>query len=352
MPGIKSITKYSPMLAKVSVLNRCLLKASDYEELINKTDVSEAATFLKNQTAYAAVLNGGNESLMHREELEERLNDAFTIDFEKIYRFENADNKCFLSYVFIRSEIEVLKNILRRIENGRQDIFISVPPFLYRHYSIDIDKLTKSKGLRNFLENLSDSRYESLIRSHLTVEEHQNIFSVEAALDMYYYTQIGKLTDKIRSKEDKKAVSCAVGAEIDALNMLLIYRLKKFFRTDNELIYTYLIPNSFKLKKENIVRLISSKSVSEFLSFADKTPYKELFIGIEKDIYPEHRYKDFVYRLHRKQQMKHPFTIAYELAYLHMKEQEIKNITSIAEGIRYRLAPEQIKRYVVGVFDL
>ena len=348
---MKNLTKYGPMLAKVRVLNRGLLKASDYEELINKTSVGEVASFLKNQTVYSVVLAGSNESLMHREELEERLNDAYAVDFEKLYSMEDAGNKQFLSYVFIRSEVEVLKNILRRIENGRQNIRISVPSFYRRHYSVDVEKLAKSKSVREFLENLSGSRYETQIRPHLTMEEHQNIFSVESALDMYYFTQLRKLTDTLSNKADKKVISNAVGEEIDALNLLWIYRLKKYFGTDKELIYTYLIPNSYRLKKNDIIQLVQAESVSDFLSLAAKTPYRELFSGGE-DIFLERKYKNFVFKLHKKLQMENPFTLTTEVSYLHFKEQEIKNITSIAEGIRYGLPPECIKSYVVGIKDV
>ncbi len=351
MLKMKNLTKYGPMLAKVSVLNRGLLQLSDYEELMNKTSVPEVASFLKNQTAYSVVFAGSNESLMHREELEERLNDAFAVDFEKIYSLEDAGNKTFLSYVFIRSEVEVLKNILRRIENGRQDVDLHIPEFYRRHYTIDAEKLAKAKTVREFLENLSGSRYEMQIRPHLTMEEHQNIFSVESALDMYYYTQIRKLTDGLPNKADRKVISAAVGAEIDALNLLWIYRLKTYFGTDKDLIYAYLIPNKFRLKKNDLIQLVQAQTAAEFVSLAANTPYSALFRGGAEDIYLEHRYKTFVYNLHKKLQMENPFTLATEVSYLHLKEQEIKNITSIAEGIRYGLPPERMKRYVVGLKD-
>ncbi|HBL81653.1 MAG TPA: hypothetical protein DD391_03510 [Clostridiales bacterium] len=348
MLKMKNLTKYGPMLAKVSVLNRGLLKSADYEELMNKTSVSEVASFLKNQTVYSVVLAGSNESLMHREELEERLNDAFAVDFEKIYSLEDAGNKKFLSYVFIRSEVEVLKNILRRIENGRPDITISVPSFYRRHYSIDVEKLAKSKSVREFLENLNGSRYEMQIRPHLTMEEHQNIFSVESALDMYYYTQIRKLTDELTNKADKNVIAQAVGAEIDALNLMWIYRLKKYFGTNKDLTYAFLIPNKFRLKKNEIIEFVQTETVADFLALAAKTPYGGLFSGGAEDVFLGHRYKNFVYNLHRKLQMEYPFTLTTEVSYLHFKEQEIKNITSIAEGIRYGLPPDRMKRYVVG----
>lgn len=349
MLKMKNLTKYGPMLAKVSVLNRSMLTENNYEELMNKASVPEVASFLKNQTVYSVVFASANDSLMHREEVEERLNDAFAVDFEKIYNMEDAGNKKFLCYVFIRSEVEILKNILRRIENGRQDIEVHVPDFYRRHFSIDVSKLEKSKNVREFLENLAGSRYEQQIRPHLTMEEHQNVFSVESALDMFYYTQIRKLTEGLSNKADRKVILNTVGAEIDALNLMWIYRLKKYFGSDKELIYAYLIPNKFRLKKEDIIELVQTESVSDFLSIVLKTPYKELFSTSSEDVFLEHRYKNFVYKLHKKMQRENPFTLTTEVSYLHFKEQEIKNITSIAEGIRYGLPPEKIRSYVVGI---
>ena len=88
--------------------------------------------------------------------------------------------------------------------------------------------------------------------------------------------------------------------------------------------------------------------MADFLALAAKTPYGGLFSGGAEDVFLGHRYKNFVYNLHRKLQVEHPFTLTTEVSYLHFKEQEIKNITSIAEGIRYGLPPDRMKRYVVG----
>ena len=163
-----------------------------------------------------------------------------------------------------------------------------------------MEKLAKSKSVREFLENLSGSRYEMQIRPHLTMEEHQNIFSVESALDMYYYTQIRKLTDELTNKADKNVIARAVGAEIDALNLMWIYRLKKYFGTNKDLTYAFLIPNKFRLKKSEIIEFVQTETVADFLALAAKTPYGGLFSGGAEDVFLGHRYKNFVYNLHRK----------------------------------------------------
>lgn len=343
-----NLTKYGPMLAKISVLNRSLLSNGDYGELINKKTVPEVASFLKNQAGYSSAFSDCNESLMHREELEERLDDAFAIDFEKIYNMEDNDNKKFLSYVVVRSEVETLKNILRRIENGRRNINVHIPEVYRRRYSVDVDKISTSENVREFLVNLSGSRYEMQIKPHLTMEEHQNIFSVGFALDMYYYTYLRGLADTLSNKTDKKVILNAVGAEIDALNLLWIYRLKKYFDMDKELIFTYLIPNNYKLKNEKIIELVQTKTVNEFVSFAKRTPYGALFVGDDGD-YLEYGYKRYIYHLYKKLQRENPFTLMTAVSYLHIREQEIKNITSVTEGIRYGLLPEKIRRYVISL---
>lgn len=87
---------------------------------------------------------------------------------------------------------------------------------------------------------------------------------------MYYYTQIRKLTDELTNKADKNVIAQAVGAEIDALNLMWIYRLKKYFGTNKDLTYAFLIPNKFRLKKNEIIEFVQTETVADFLRLRQK----------------------------------------------------------------------------------
>lgn len=352
MVVLGDLTKYGAIMAKVSVMKRGLLTRDDYIALINKRSVAELTSYLKNETSYGPVLETVNENDVHRGELERLMNNALIEDVVKLYRFDNGENQKFYTYVFIRAEIEILKLMLRRLSNDEADLgwAAEVPEFFRKHFTINLDLLSKSTTLKELLENLSGSRYESVIAPLLSLKEHQNLLSVEMTLDMYYYSVVDKLKAELTDIEDRKLLDETVGSEVDMLNLLWIYRCKKYFDMPKELIYSFIIPNKYKLGKKTIMELVEAPSAEDFLEVVKRTPYRNTFVREAGEFF-ERSYKKFVYRMHQKKVKECPFSIESAISYLHFKEFEIDNLTSIIEGIRYGLSPDEIKPYVVG-FDL
>ncbi len=345
---LSDLTKYGAILAKVSVMKRGLLSRMDYLELIHKKSVTEAAAYLKNETSYQQALSDVNENDIHRGELERLMRRVSLENTIKLYRFDNNENKHFYTYVYIKAEIELLKIILRRLNNEEPNEWIhAVPDFLIKHFTIDLEKLVLSKNIKEFLENLSGSRYEAVISPLLSLQEHQNLSSVEMTLDMYYYNMVEKLRDELKDKEDREVMTITVGSEIDALNLLWIYRCKKYFNMPSELIYSLLIPNKYKLAKKDIIELVETSGVDDFLLRVRKTPYRRIFSDREDGFY-DRNYISFVYDMHKKAVKQYPYSIEAAVSYLHFKEIEIQNIISIIEGIRYGLEPDKIMTYIIG----
>lgn len=345
---ISDLTKYGAILAKVSVMKRGLLTRSDYLALIQKHTVAEAAAFLKNETAYGSVLTGVNENDIHRGELERLMGESYMEDAIKLYRFDNNENKRFYTYVYIKAEIELLKHILRRLNNEEHsDRAYAAPDFFLRHFTIRPERLLASRSIKEFLENLSGSRYESVISPLLSLKEHQNLSSVEMTLDMYYYSLVEKLRQELTDKEDQEVVTMTVGSEIDALNLLWIYRCKNYFRMPPELIYSLLIPNQYKLSKSDVISFVESRGTEEFLDKVRGTSYRSLFSNAAGGFY-DRNYASFVYALHKRAVKQYPYSIEAAVSYLHFKDIEIRNVTSVIEGIRYGLAPEDIMPFIVG----
>lgn len=348
---ISDLTKYGALMAKVKVMRRDLLTAQDYGELIHKKSVAEAASFLKNQTAYGQYLKSVNENTVHRNELERLMFRAYVSDMVKLYKFDNSDNKRFYTHVYAKSEIELIKIILRRLVNGdpSPEFADDIPEFFKKRYTINIDKLAASQTVKEFLENLAGSRYEQVISPLLKLKEHQNLLSVEMTLELYYYKLLNKLREGLKDKEDRYVTDTTVGHEIDMINILWIYRCKKYYDMPEELIYSFIIPNRYKLRHGDIVALVRAPSAEALVKQVNDTPYKGAFTGGRGAFY-EHSYNEYVYRMHRKFCKAYPYSIESVVAHLHFKEIEIRNITSAIEGIRYGLSPEGIKQYIVG-FD-
>lgn len=343
------ITQYGATMAKIRVMRSRMLTDADYRALMDKHTVGEAAAYLKNNTCYSDVLSDVNEQDIHRDRLEALLNAAFVRDAKKIYRFENGDNRKFYQYIFLKNEIECLKLMLRLLDTGElsEDSF-EVSGFYKRHFTIDIDRLKKSASIREFISNLRGSRYEQVVAPLLRMEEHQNLFSVEMTLDLYYFSVVNKRMEKLKNKKDRALLEYTMGTEGDLLNILWIYRCKKYYDIPREIIYAFVIPNHYKVGVRMIRAMVEAPGEAQLLALIAQTPYADAFRKSDGQFY-ERSYYHYVYRLHKQQYKKHPFSIAAAIAFFHFKEIEIRNITSIIEGIRYGLAPGEIAEYVVGL---
>jgi len=344
-----SAIEYGAMSGKTRAMAGRLLKPHDYQEIMLKRSVNEVAAYLKYNTHYSAVLADINEADIHRGQLENILRHEYINDYVKLMRFSSGSRKTFLNLLYMKLEIENIKLLLRLFEAGSADqtLLEESLPFLSRHEELDIQKLALSKSLEEFLAGLRGTDYAEVMRPYVTMGQETRLFHLEMALDLYYFRKVQETALGLLHGEDKRLAMEFNGIEIDVFNIFWIYRIKTFYHFDKELIYTYIVPYYYRLKRAIIDDLVSAKNFDEFRQVLERTPYARFFDGDGPGAY-ERRYGEYLYELHRKRFVHQPFSIACLISYLKLKEFELNNIISIIEGIRYKLAPEEIRKFVTG----
>lgn len=348
-----SAIKYGAVSGKTRAMAGRLLKPHDYEEIMQKGSVSEVAAYLKYNTHYSAVLDDINEAEIHRGQLENILKLKYINDYKKLMRFSSGNQKAFINLLYLKMEIENIKLLLRIFEAGNADpsVLEESLPFLSRYDDLDIPKLALSKSLEEFLAGLKGTDYAEVLRPYASMNQDTRLFHLEMALDLYYFRRVQDLSSELLYGNDKQIAMEFNGIEIDVFNIFWIYRIKKYYSFDKELIQTYIIPSCYRIKRTVIDDLISARSMDEFRLVLGRTPYASFF-GDEGPGAFERRYGDFLYELHRKRFVQQPFSVACIISYLKLKEFELNNIISIIEGIRYKLAPEEIRKFITGIgFD-
>lgn len=340
--------KYSGIHSKMKGMSRGLLTEEDYIELLGKKSVIEIALYLESNTSYKTALkSAGDTASIHRGELEKILQKSFEDDFVKLMKFENGGNKEFLRIYILRYEIELLKVMLRMLENNTLNTFERrINEYFLKSMTIDVDKLKTSHNLPQFIENLKGSVYSKLLSPFIVNTEHLNLFSIEMSLDVYYFKRVWKLKDKLLSPSDALIVKQTFGSEVDLLNILWIIRCKKYFNTPKELIYSFIVPINYRLRREQLKPLVEAETADEVLLLLEKTRYKGLFN--RDDLFLEQYYLSYVARIFYRKSRLETFSIMSSLGYLHIKEIEMTNIIKIIEGVRYSENIREIKGYVIG----
>ncbi len=330
--------------AKMKAMHGRLLTYEDYNSLCNLKSVDELGRRLKEYPVYGKVMPDIGDRELHRGYLEQKIVLSLHEDFLSIYKFiSNFDIRNFLERFFIINEIHTIKLLLCTIYDER-DINYTLPELhelLGNKLKIDVLKLKNSKNVPEFINNLAGTEFYNILANVYT--ENTPLFKLETQLDLYYYINLWKAKNKYLDKVNSKLVNKLVGTEIDSQNILWIFRLKKYYNMPSSLIYTYLIPINYNLKTNILSRMVEAKSVEDLTNEIQNSPYAKFFseeIIIETNFYKEQA------KIYKNSEIMYQKSLAVTLSYIFLKKLEIKNIISLVEGIRYKLEPKEILKYI------
>jgi V/A-type H+-transporting ATPase subunit C len=324
-----------------------LLTDDEYRELARVTSVPLAVAYLSQKPSYSQIWASLDEHEPHRGEIEKMLIHSVYNDFAGIYRFADLKQRRFLDLYFKRYEITIMKNCLNKILDHRQvDLDLSMfQTFFDRHSQLDIRLLATSSSLEEFIFNLSSSEYYKPLNqlSHL---DKPTLFDYEMTLDLYYFTQIWRVKDKILSKEDLALIAEAYGNKFDLLNLQWIWRARQFYRMSPADIYALIIPVNYKLKKSDIRALTEAEHEEQFKTILENTYYGKHYKDQLKPDTLEDLYIYIMKHVLARSAKKNPYSVAILYRYLYLKDHEIQRLTVALECIRYGITAEETIKHI------
>lgn len=340
-------SKYCAISAKLKAMHEKFLDASQYEELINKKSVNDICAYLKNTEGFGKILRDINANDIHRGQMEIFISSGIVRDYARLYSFMDGSERNILKYWFMHHEIEFLIREIQYIytHEKRNTDEISderFESFFQSHTKIDREIMRNAKSLADCTEACKNTPYYEPLKKaeNLDVE----FFSISMILESFYYTSLWRDINTKVDKDQRALFKLLVGSKIDALNLMWIYRGKKYFNFPDELIFTYLIPIRYRVSEEETRALVTSEDIKTFLQLVRDTKYDGIFEGIEDGVYPETNYRHMVRTNAKKVFVNHSKSLAAVYAFLYMKEFEATNIKTIIEGVRYGVSPENIKK--------
>lgn len=339
------VFKYSHLATKIRAMQGKMLTDEDFEHLANATSIKDIALYLKNHTYYKDNFQDIDEDEVHRGDLEVILYRALIKDALKIARYLKGKEKTLYRYVYRKQEVEDLKKMIRTLQVGkplssinRQTLFIG------RQSNIDFNVSLQAKNIRELVDTLKGTNFYGILKPLIQEDTRINMFSAEMALDMYYYNQLYIQIKKTLSGKDAEVMQMSYGLDADFRNMMWIYRAKKYYSLSKERIFTYLIPGGYKLKRQHLIDLVEARDSVAVMDLLKKGPYGNI-IDYDSGHWGNgfYRYSGYKQRTNIRQL---PFTIAPIIGYIFLKEIEIVNLTTIIEGVRYRVSPKEVQAYV------
>lgn len=337
---------YSGINTKVKAMGSNLINNKEFQIISNLETVSDFIAFLKNHSGYKELFNKYDEHELHRGDAERIFINGLYLDYTKIYRFANEVQRKNLELFFFRYEVTILKNCIRLVNNTEDTYDLSLfDQFFHRHSQINVAGLASSPSMEEFIQQLKGTEYYPLF-VRLQSANHVTSFDYEMQLDIYYFKKTWKLIGKKLKGNSKKAILHLFGTEIDLLNIMWIYRSKMMYNMNSSEIYGYIIPVNYKLTKEQLMKLISTETTQDFLTYLNTTHYVVMYQAIQENDM-ENYYQKVISKLYKENKAKFPASMATVNYYLYQKEREISRLTTALECIRYGLNPQERLKYIL-----
>jgi V/A-type H+-transporting ATPase subunit C len=204
LENMNSSIAYSGINTKVKAMNPKLISDEDYDKIISLETVTDFIAFLKKHPGYHDLFQKYDEREIHRGEAERIFINGLYLDYTKIYRFANDQQRQDLELIFFRYEVNVLKACIRLIHNNASAYDLSLfHPFFTKHSQIDVNKLSSSHSMEEYILNLKGTEYYPLL-TKMSSKNVLSSFDYEMALDVYYFTKSWRLKDKILKGDSER----------------------------------------------------------------------------------------------------------------------------------------------------
>lgn len=342
--------EYSAVAAKLHAMHSKFLTEKDYDELLQKKSVAEVCAYLKNTEGYRDVLSDTDEREIHRGVMEILLEQDIMEEYIRLYHFVDRDKRRLLNFWFMQRECEFLKREISYIYTQEQHVRDEssqgrFDAFFETHTNINREIMQNARSLSDCVKACENTPYALPLKRAESVGA--DYFSLSVMLDIYLYSLIWREGHKRLKNEQIKLFETLIGSNIDMMNLMWIYRGKKYYDFSNEMIFTYIFPIKHRISEDTMRQLVNSETAAQFVERArSMTVYGDLFEDLENGRFPEGNYRVLYSEISKRIFANNSRSFAAVFAYLNLKEIEIENITTITEGIRYGLDTDVMRAHV------
>ncbi len=345
-------SKYAAVVTKARAMRARRVTDEDFKNLIKSQKLSEIFNYLKDRTYYGDFLKVLNPENLHRAEIEARLTDLKVKEIEKLMHYLSGVDKRFLETFLIRLEIEALRVLIRGLSR-QEDLDQFKPLMVYskKFSKVPFEQLIATKDWESFKKALMGTDYFRVLEIYKNIEDRDELVIVEKNLDRYYYDLTRGRLLELNQKENKELV-IAYRRNIDLLNIISIYRSKKFYNLSREELIVYSLRGGYEFPEKKLDLLIEAKNVDEMKDVLKGSSYYFLLDHTKTiDLYMERRRQRYMYYHYLKLFAETKNGIGVIIAYIRLLDYEVEDITAVIESKRYRMKPEETEKYLIRSFE-
>lgn len=338
------------IVAKAKAMHGSQFGKEQYDELLRKKNIAEITRFLKSEASYQDALKDARENNIHRGQLEDILKNEMFQKILKLYRYADGTTKPLYQLYLEQMEIDLILSRIRvLISQDFEGAIAELPVFLKDFTRFSLIKLGNVHTYDELIDVLDASVFYDVIKRFRVPrgsEANIDYTAIEIALQKHYYAHVFRVIEKTTKGKHKRDIMDFFTMQLDLSNITKIYRLKKYFNANEEVIKQSLIFVEGYHSLVNLEELIAQKSALDAQRILHNGKYKISMIQ-GHDEYIEHYCEEIVFEASKK-----IFCFSQDAplifnSYIVLLAQELENIINIIEGVRYQVELDDIKKELI-----
>ena len=334
-------------LVKTRMKYARMLTSAQYRELMDCPGISEIASTLSSVPPFDHLLADARESVLHRGNLEILLRRAAYQEMLLLCRFDSSIGNHYFEYIVRQGEIRQLYIFLRFFGAGHPEEFaLAISEFFVRHSKIDLERLPECRSFDQILDALSGSPLRDVVASFRPKEgENMDFSMLESALQKHLFSFLFSLIDRDFGGATADELHALYGVHADLKNIQLVSREVQYFQPSPSIIRSQLIPYGQYLSKGQRDALCECRTREELSELIAHTRYgRELHLA---DGLLDRQCDRLLYRQAKKNMSfsSHPAVVL--ASYWMLAQLQLEDLTTIIEGVRYHIPPEEFARFLI-----
>ncbi len=350
---------YAYIYAKIRALSSNLLHLADYEQLLSTSTAEEflrlLGTLRYEDTINELLANTGG-SLPTLRQFDQALTWQLTHQMKKLITSAVPPKtrefiSTYLDRYFYESLKAIIESRLAKIPKDRVKPFILVAK---PEQEETLYQLLETENMGLLLDGLASDLQDKLSFLQDTEQlSDKMIPRVESMIDRYFFQQVWKKSSQL-SGYDRANVRKIVGLQIDLINIEIILR-SKILKVSSDLVEDMLIPIYYRIK-DILSTMLNLRTAQEVLNVLHDTIYQEVTDRIREHYEQtqslqgfQRRIKEFYLVQVQRSIRGNAFHAGLLIGFLALKENELRNLRIIYEGILEGLGKDFLREQIIPI---
>ena len=341
------------LAAKVHALYGKRLSQAELRQLAGMKEPADILEYLRRHPGWSRALSQaapGSWDYVGRIEVERALREELLLEYLGLASFVPREDRPLMACRVRAAERTAILNTLRRLKTGKYAKGMPPAPRIVLRGKLDYEGLKSCTNYDGLLEAAKDSIYYHTLR-HLRPEEEGQLPDytlADSLLHAAYYAHQFRLVQGNYQGAQRQQLLDVLGERVDLRNALALLRLKTYFPdTPAQVCLSMLYPFNHHLSPQLLRELCAAPDGAAVAAGLADTPYAQCFAGGDP-VRAEAACQERIYRRNRRQVRAGPPEVYTAIAYLELKELEMKALVNVVESVKYGVPPDEGLIQMVG----